>query len=774
MSAAEVTAKALQADAITQIANASTLLRNAISATIPVAPEQYMTIAIPGTVIDTRDLSEGGTFIYGAEYSAFPPLQVRQAEARLVDGLMPLSNIMVGNTGKSVARSYSRALDGLVPKKATMRDGDPVNPVRSPGEKGYDAAMTYLTTPLEPTGETPVETYIEKQSLWAEAQDAWDKAKIKAQQDAKALYPSDVVKQRQSYDEWSQANYRKYKFAVQGRWMDWVSNGHKYNVEFNFGMVDTESIMARVESSKESLRNSTIVDADGVNEVQGVNLTPKNWALLCQQKARDWFKRNGTYSLEQVEAEIARLNQLKLSYEALRSATTAKVPTFPVQAPEAPPKVKGGDGDGTTTGGDGGGTTTGGDGGGTTTGGGTNPSDNIDTLLSTAFTKLYSAEGKLAGLDATSKTDADKYKTAVNDLATARAELDAEVKKNMEAHLNLTKSELAKMEGDSKTSVLAWLDGQIDVIKDQISKLEAKLQEKRIAQPPRLPVYIDASTEAGSTGSVVAAEGLELADGQFGVTLPGGTGGTNDDPAGRESDPWVSISASFSAQDQQSTSNTSSWGMSVGGGVGWGLWSAGGSYAHAQSKSDSQTDMASCDVSVSFDALVVNINRPWLYAELFNDYELDVADNIMLSPGAERLKNLMAGQAANIQGGVDVGSANPSALRELAQYNTFPSYPTSFVVAANTTLEFRGNTQHIEDHFSSENNSGSMSVGWGPFSVSSSFNQSSSQQDHQMHVTATGCKIMFAAPQVIGWVSQILPALPRQEGFEPLVQNVVR
>ena len=54
-----------------------------------------MTIAVPGTVIDTRDLTEGGTFVYGVEYSAFPPLQVRQAEARLVDGLMPLSNIMV-------------------------------------------------------------------------------------------------------------------------------------------------------------------------------------------------------------------------------------------------------------------------------------------------------------------------------------------------------------------------------------------------------------------------------------------------------------------------------------------------------------------------------------------------------------------------------------------------------------------------------------------------------------------------------------------------------
>jgi len=26
-------------------------------------------------------------------------------------------------------------------------------------------------------------------------------------------------------------------------------------------------------------------------------------------------------------------------------------------------------------------------------------------------------------------------------------------------------------------------------------------------------------------------------------------------------------------------------------------------------------------------ALVVNIDRPWLYAELFNDYEIDIADD---------------------------------------------------------------------------------------------------------------------------------------------------
>lgn len=35
--------------------------------------------------------------------------------------------------------------------------------------------------------------------------------------------------------------------------MDWVANGHKYDVEYNFGTIDIDSIMARVENSKESM-----------------------------------------------------------------------------------------------------------------------------------------------------------------------------------------------------------------------------------------------------------------------------------------------------------------------------------------------------------------------------------------------------------------------------------------------------------------------------------------------------------------------------------------
>ena len=85
----------LQKDAVDQIASVSTLLRKAIAAALPVAPEQYMTVAIPGTVIDLEDYDQGGSFVYDVRNHAVPPIAVRQAEARLVDGMMPIAEIMV-------------------------------------------------------------------------------------------------------------------------------------------------------------------------------------------------------------------------------------------------------------------------------------------------------------------------------------------------------------------------------------------------------------------------------------------------------------------------------------------------------------------------------------------------------------------------------------------------------------------------------------------------------------------------------------------------------
>jgi len=89
------TKEELQRDAKIAIANACVLVRDALRETLPIAPEQYMTVSIPGTVVDTNDIAVGGTYVYDAVGNPFPPTQVRQAESRLVDGMMPLANVMV-------------------------------------------------------------------------------------------------------------------------------------------------------------------------------------------------------------------------------------------------------------------------------------------------------------------------------------------------------------------------------------------------------------------------------------------------------------------------------------------------------------------------------------------------------------------------------------------------------------------------------------------------------------------------------------------------------
>ena len=92
----------LQKDGISSIATVSTLLRKAIAASLPVAPEQYMTVAIPGTVIDLENYDQGGSFVYDVETHSVAPTTVRQSEARLVDGMMPIASIMVSHPSDTI------------------------------------------------------------------------------------------------------------------------------------------------------------------------------------------------------------------------------------------------------------------------------------------------------------------------------------------------------------------------------------------------------------------------------------------------------------------------------------------------------------------------------------------------------------------------------------------------------------------------------------------------------------------------------------------------
>jgi len=173
---------------------------------------------------------------------------------------------------------------------------------------------------------------------------------------------------------------------------------------------------------------------------------------------------------------------------------------------------------------------------------------------------------------------------------------------------------------------------------------------------------------------------------------------------------------------------------------------------------DASESAANCDVEISFDALLVTIGRSWLHGELFADQELNVAPDVKLSPGWDELKAAIERKDS----------------AQLGQYSYFPSYPTAFIVAANVQLEFRGDTTHLESAIESSSFDSNVKVGYGPFSLSASHKQDKSSAKTKMETTATGTRISLEAPAIIGWVTTMLPQLPRpRDRKNTLVQPFV-
>jgi hypothetical protein len=130
---------------------------------------------------------------------------------------------------------------------------------------------------------------------------------------------------------------------------------------------------------------------------------------------------------------------------------------------------------------------------------------------------------------------------------------------------------------------VSWVVKTIDDLDANIKALQAAGKDKAAGQSPGIPAIEGAETGADREGTINVGDGDVNPNPRFGIGLSATATAASSDllpVAGSPSDPWVQISASFSAQDQMDTSNSQSWGFSVGGGAGWGLWSVGGAYAH--------------------------------------------------------------------------------------------------------------------------------------------------------------------------------------------------
>nr|RBQ96584.1 hypothetical protein FVER53263_12570 [Fusarium verticillioides] len=322
------------------------------------------------------------------------------------------------------------------------------------------------------------------------------------------------------------------------------------------------------------------------------------------------------------------------------------------------------------------------------------------------FSALYAAEGSSGGVQPppapTDKIATDTSSSGITQaqktLADARAALFKSQQDRDVSAADWDSYDMATIADDAAKQVGTWITAKQNVITSRLAALATLRATKAASCPPTVSIITGATApEAGDRTS-------------------------------------TTISFSFSAADRNKVAKSKDTRFSTGSSVGFALQAAGGSYSHDSAHSSMQDHMASCD------------------AEIFDGADLGIAADVLLSPGASRLKTAIATQETKL---------NPE----------FPAYPTSFILAADRSIDFTGSTRHIQEYFNSKTTSSDASVGWGPFSSHVSSHHSSSHSHVQCHTTATGCKLSFGASQIIAWVSEILPELPRAKNLNPLWQG---
>lgn len=87
-------------------------------------------------------------------------------------------------------------------------------------------------------------------------------------------------------------------------------------------------------------------------------------------------------------------------------------------------------------------------------------------------------------------------------------------------------------------------------------------------------------------------------------------------------DYFTAISVEVSASSDKQTTHANQSSYSGGVSAGWGLFSTGASASYSKAYSESMSELVNSEVKISFECMRVDINRPWLRAELFYDDEL--------------------------------------------------------------------------------------------------------------------------------------------------------
>ncbi|KAH7166681.1 hypothetical protein DER46DRAFT_600727 [Fusarium sp. MPI-SDFR-AT-0072] len=753
-------------------------LRKAILSNFPCAYEQYVCLSLPGTVIDTN---QGGSYLAASTgITADQRNAINCNEAMLADSMMPLDKVILGPTGKSVTRSYFTSLDMLVPRKTDIGtfdlSGGSSSDVNSPEYK-YTQAMDYLrreapgsvrNTNNDVKGSkdtlikrglpaTTVDMYVEKQLNWSAARAKWDAARNEAIE----ARESQPAKQNATAFSLRQKKLKSAQGELHARWMDWVVNGDKLKVDYCFALVDRDSIMARIERAKEATRDAMLTSIDGTEWAQ-VHLEPANWAILCREKALAWRTRHPTTPAH-VQLQLDSLRSMRQAYSAYdeqlkqraSSGQPGKTPTFSLDTATFPNREP------------------------------PNPKHKTGEVTDEELKKAYEAwdaenakdpkddsaikkaQWKIAALEddkileevknTTNPTvpenplqkAEDRLKDALKEMYAAERsfipgpqlpdkDLMAKKQEVLNAKLALktaqTHASTAELSASGAANLRTSIKGRMTSLDSEIQRLEGRLTGNN---PPDIITGVEGSKEEGfSVLKTKPDTGASAGDGDSGTA-----------------DVWTQID--FTVSSQTTDHKQEEHGISGAFHAEAQTWFASVKAESSFSKSNKEVSdfMSSSTVSGSFSAMVVSIKRPWLHAELFQDFDIDIPAGTFLSPGAKAIKYW-----------VESGD-NEFGKYVRTNYGKFPAYPTAFIVAADANLSFKNDESAakqvlnvLQTDSSVEASFGCWGFGGGAGAKVKTDDKSASQH---MEVKNGALNISFQAPQIIGWVSEVLPELPR-------------
>jgi hypothetical protein len=207
---------------------------------------------------------------------------------------------------------------------------------------------------------------------------------------------------------------------------------------------------------------------------------------------------------------------------------------------------------------------------------------------------------------------------------------------------------------------------------------------------------------------------------------------------------WSSASWTHAVLDTKTTSSSSysrSTQWSGGLSVGWGLWSFGGSGGHSETYQHSHTEAT--EMTADLEYLRVRISRPWLDKDVFSFRFwtwLKTHGFVYLSDGG------------NI-------SANPP----VRPIGIMPFYPEEMIVVRNVKLT--ANFTATDNQIITSHMQAGASFGYGPFSISGSYSEDTSEVDTS--ATFDGATITITQPQIMAFLGDLMPQCPNPDPTLP-------